>query len=102
MHLSALAVIVPSKPDVRGVLDLDLRLHGRLNRPMMDGRLVLENVEYAGQGIKVDSLNCMLECADYNVTIERFAAKVNRGRCDLKGFIDIADGYLDTMLIDIT
>ncbi|MCK4940924.1 translocation/assembly module TamB domain-containing protein [candidate division WOR-3 bacterium] len=101
VQLSALAAIMPSRPDVRGILDLDLRVQGRSDAPQINGQLLLENVQYTGQDVNVDSVNCVLRFANNNVNIERFTGKVNRGGFDIDGFVKIGEGHLDTMLLDI-
>lgn len=85
----------------QGFLDINLDIRGDFGAPQMVGKLSFENISYPAPGIIIDSVSGIVEFQQTYFNIKYFEGKINRGTFTVKGFANLNESGIDTVVISL-
>jgi len=97
IQLSEIVHFLPKNPPLAGRLNFDVRIQGKPRRLDIDGNLILEGGSYLVEDVSFDSISGRFFFKNGLVTCKELTGKINNGRFEASGFVDVSRGRLDTL-----
>lgn len=102
IEIADLAALIPEVPAMTGVIFVDVDVQGPFQNPLVNGKLVLENIKCSILDFAIDSLYSLMTFNNRIMNIEYVKGKINRGTFNMNGFVSLSETGLDTANITVS
>jgi autotransporter translocation and assembly factor TamB len=100
--VSDILLMVPDVPHINGTVQVSASVRGTVQRPVINGTLIGEDLGLTLDNIVVDSVNALVRFQNSHIVADDISGKINEGRVRINGFADITETGIDTMNITAT
>ncbi len=100
--VSDVLLVVPDAPHINGTVQVSASVRGTMQKPVINGTLIGEDIGIAFDNIVIDSVSAKVRFQNSHIAADDISGKINKGRFSVKGFADIAETGIDTMNVTAT
>lgn len=102
IEIADLIALIPDVPAMSGIVFVDVDVKGPLKNPLVNGKLVLENIKCSIPDLAIDSVFSLIVFNNRLMNIEYLKGRINRGTFNMNGFASLSETGLDTVNITIS